>query len=200
MFCSQILFIFESSLKGRTVRSKTMENHFFKRIDISSASTNSRTGLRDFVIENPAYLPELCSLALNTNYKNHYKGVWILEMIAEKQTELLSPHIDAICDTFPKIKNDSAIRGMSRVAYFLGTSSKIKLTETQEEKIIEICLDWLIRDERVATKVYAMKALEYFGKKHLWINEELSNIINKDYASQSAGYKAAAREVLKKMK
>lgn len=189
MFCPQILIIFE-----------TMENHFYKRIDTSSASTNSRNGLRDFVLQNPEYLAELCTIALNTNYKNHYKGVWILEMIAETQTELLTDFINTICDAFSTIKNDSAIRGISRVAFFFGTSTKIKLTKTQEEKIIEICLDWLIRDERVAPKVYAMKTLGHLGQKNPWINEELCNIINKDYAAQSAGYKAAAREVLKKLK
>jgi hypothetical protein len=177
-----------------------MENHFFKRIDTSNASTNCRNGLRDFVLQNPAYLDELVSLALDTHYKNHYKGVWILEMIAEKQTGLLSNYIDSICTAFPKIKNDSAIRGMSRVAFFLGTSSQLTLTEEQEEKVIEICLDWLIRDERVAPKVYAMKALDFLSKKHAWIKEELYTIIDKDYAGQSAGYKAAAREVLKRLK
>lgn len=177
-----------------------MENAFFKRIDTSNASTNCRTALRDFVIENPAYLNELCDIALNTNYKNHYKGVWILEMIAEKHIILLSNYTSAICDSFPNIKNESAIRGMSRVAYFLGTTTQIKLTESQIEKLIEICLDWLIRDERVAAKVYAMKTLSYLGRKQPWINDELNSIIEKDYAAQSAGYKAAAREVLKKIK
>lgn len=177
-----------------------MENDFFKRIDNSNASTNCRNTLRDFVVENPEYMNELCTIALNTSYKNHYKGVWILEMIAEKQIEMLSSHTTAICDSFPKIKNDSAIRGMSRVAYFLGTTAKIELTESEEEKIIEICLDWFIRDERVAAKVYAMKTLSHLGKKQPWIHEELNTIIEKDYGGQSAGYKAAAREVLKKIK
>lgn len=176
-----------------------MENHFFKRIDASNASTNCRNGLLDFVLHNPEYLNELTSLALDIQYKNHYKGVWILEMIAEKQIQLLSPHINAICTAFPKIKNDSAIRGMSRVAFFLGTTTQLTLTEKQEEKIIEICLDWLIRDERVAPKVYAMKTLDFLSKKHTWIKEELHTIIEKDYAQQSAGYKAAARDVLKKI-
>ena len=63
-----------------------MENDFFKRIDNSNASTNRRNELHHFVIQNPEYLKELCAIALNTHYKNHYKGVWILEMIAEKQT------------------------------------------------------------------------------------------------------------------
>ncbi|WP_158626876.1 hypothetical protein [Flavobacterium sp. GT3R68] len=52
-----------------------MENQFYKRIDSSNASTNCRNGLRDFVLHNPEYLSELCTIALNTNYKNHYKGV-----------------------------------------------------------------------------------------------------------------------------
>ncbi|MET0760171.1 MAG: hypothetical protein ABWZ56_07105 [Flavobacterium sp.] len=177
-----------------------MGNHFYKRIDNSNASTDCRNGLRDYVLQNPEYLDELCIIALNTNYKNHHKGVWILEMIAEMQTDLLTDYINTICETFSNIKNDSAIRGMSRIAFFLGTSTKIKLTEIQEEKIIEICLDWLIREERVAPKVYAMKTLEHFSKKNQWIKDELRNIINKDYAAQSAGYKAAAREVLKKIK
>ncbi|TGD57061.1 hypothetical protein [Flavobacterium humi] len=175
-----------------------METIFFKRIDSSNASTNCRNGLRDFILQHPEYLGELCAIALDIQYKNHYKGVWILEMIAEKQTELLSDYVDHICSSFVSIKNDSAIRGISRVAFFLGTTTKITLTETQEEKIIEICLDWLIRDERVACKVYAMKTLHHLSRKHPWIKDELHLIIDKDYAEQSAAYKAAAREVLKK--
>lgn len=54
---------------------------------------------------------------------------------------------------------------MSRVAFFIGTSFQLTLTEEQEEKIIEIGLDWLIHDKRVAPKIYAMKALDFLSKK-----------------------------------
>ncbi|WP_035654862.1 hypothetical protein [Flavobacterium saliperosum] len=177
-----------------------MNEILFHRFEKSNASTENRNGLRDYIFKNPSQLPDLIAFGTDLSNKNHHKAVWIIEMIAESKTEMLLPYLDRICETLSKYKHESAIRGMSRTAYFLGTSEKITLNESQQEKLIEICLDWLIRDERVAPKVYAMKALSHFGKKQDWINETLKEIIERDYAHQSAGYKAAAREVLRKIK
>ncbi|KGO89307.1 hypothetical protein [Flavobacterium suncheonense] len=175
-----------------------MTTSFTEQLSKINASTENRNRMRDFVLQHPEVLKDLITFGTDLNNKNHHKGVWIIEMLAEHQTELLFPFADKICETISKYKNDSAIRGMSRVAYFLGTTKSIKLTEFQHEKLVEICLDWLIRDERVACKVYAMKTLQHFGKKEPWIADELKDIVSRDYASQSAGYKAAAREVLGK--
>ncbi|MCF6130344.1 hypothetical protein L1S35_11725 [Flavobacterium sp. AS60] len=176
-----------------------MDMTFFNRIAKSNASTNCRNGNRDFVLENPEYLKDLVAIATDLTNKNHYKAVWIIEMLVETHTKMLTPFVDVICETIPKYKHESAIRGMSRTAFFLSTSKAISLTETQQEKLIEICLDWLIGDAKVAPKAYAMYTLGHYAKNQDWIKEELQNIINKDFASQSAGYKAAAREVLKKI-
>jgi hypothetical protein len=46
-------------------------------------------------------------------------------------------------------------------------SQHLSLTETQEQKIIESCLDWLIEEDiKVATKAYSIRALFELGKKH----------------------------------
>ena len=177
-----------------------MKEILFSRLEKSNAGTNCRNGLRDFIFDHPEHLKDLIEFGTDLNNKNHHKAVWIIEMIAEHQTEMLSPFIEKICQTISGYKNDSAIRGMSRVAFFLGTSKNITLTEFQKEKLIEICLDWLIRDERVACKVYAMKTLHHFGKKEHWIAEEIKEIVGRDYACQSPGYKAAAKEILKHLK
>jgi hypothetical protein len=177
-----------------------MKEILFNRLEKSNASTECRNGLRDFIFENQNQLKDLITFGTDLNNKNHHKAVWIIEMIAEVKTAMLLPYINSLCETISKYKNDSAIRGMSRVAFFLGTSKEITLTEYQQEKLIEICLDWLIREERVACKVYAMKTLVHFCKKEMWINDELKEILGRDYALQSAGYKAAAREVLGKIK
>jgi hypothetical protein len=176
-----------------------MNTTFYDRIAKSNASTNCRNGIRDFVLENPIYLIDLVGSGTDLSNKNHYKSVWIIEMLAEHQTEILTPYIDSICGTISKYKHESAIRGMSRIAYFLSTSKAISLTEDQKEKLIEICLDWLIGDAKVAPKVYAMYALCHHAQKEGWIKEELTTIINKDFYNQSAGYKAAAKEVLRKI-
>jgi hypothetical protein len=172
---------------------------FHKRIATSNASTNCRNGIRDFVLENPNLLPDLIQFATDLTNKNHYKAVWIVEMLTEHYPIALVPFINKICETMAHYKHESAIRGMSRVAYFLSTSKIISLTKTQKEKLIEVCLDWLIGNAKVAPKAYAMYALCHYAEQEDWIKEELRNIIDKDYLSQSAGYKAAAREVLKQI-
>ena len=173
---------------------------FFNRIAVSNASTNCRNGLRDFVLKNSDTMPDLIAIGTDLNNKNHYKAVWIIEMLAEHSAKILIPFVEIICETMAHYKHESAIRGMSRVAYFLSTSKEIALTANQKEKLIEICLDWFIGDTKVAPKVYAMYTLCHYAQKEDWIKEELRQIIDKDYLSQSAGYKAAAKEVLKKIK
>lgn len=177
-----------------------MNSTFLDQLSKINASTENRNRMRDFVLQQPELLQELIAFGTDLNNKNHHKGVWIIEMLAEHQTEMLFPFIDTVCKTISEYKNDSAIRGISRVAYFLGTSDKIRLSESQQEKLTEICLDWLIRDERVACKVYAMKTLHHFGKTEPWIADEVKEIVSRDYTTQSAGYKAAAREILKHFK
>ena len=172
---------------------------FFNRIAKSNASTNCRNGIRDLVLQNPKYLKDLVATATNLSNKNHYKAVWIIEMLAETHTELLIPFIDMICETISKYKHESAIRGISRTAFFLSTSKTISLSEIQQEKLIEVCLDWLIGNAKVAPKVYAMYTLSHYAKNQDWIKEILKDIINKDFVPQSAGYKAAARQVLIKI-
>jgi hypothetical protein len=75
----------------------------------------------------------------------------------------------------------------------------IKLTQEQEHILIEALIDRLIQDEKVAAKAYAMKALFVLGKKYDWIYEELKPILSQDYSSHTAGYKASARNILKKI-
>jgi len=177
-----------------------MDMIFFNRIAVSNASTNCRNGLLDFVLKNPDAMPDLIAIGTDLTNKNYYKAVWIIEMLAEHNTKMLVPFVEIICETMAHYKHESAIRGMSHVAYFLSTSKEIALTANQKEKLIEICLDWFIGDVKVAPKAYAMYTLCHYAQKEDWIKEELRQIIDKDYLSQSAGYKAAAREVLKKIK
>jgi hypothetical protein len=176
-----------------------MKSEFHNRISKSNASINCRNGIRDFVVENPEYLKDIIVFATDLTNKNHYKAVWILEMLAETHSEMLFPFIDQICNVSTKYKHESAIRGMSRTVFFLCNTKTVSLNEDQQKKLIEICLDWLIGDAKVAPKVYAMYALAQFAKKHDWIKEELLNIIDKDFASQSTWYKVSASEVLKKI-
>ncbi|MGL2967304.1 hypothetical protein [Flavobacterium sp. XGLA_31] len=176
-----------------------MNTFFHDLIAKSNASTLSRNAIRFFVIKNREYMSELAAIATDLSNKNHHKAIWIIELLVEDHTEMLVPYLDRIMETIPKYKHESAIRGMSRTVYFLSVSKKITLNDRQKEQLIEVCLDWLIGDAKVAPKAYAMHTLCHYAQKEDWLKEELNNIINKDFHAQSAGYKAAAKEVLRKI-
>jgi hypothetical protein len=45
-----------------------------------------------------------------------------------------------------------------------------------------------------------MRGLYYLSKTNGWVIPELKQIISQDYPAQSSGYKAATRDILKKLK
>ncbi|MGV3697285.1 hypothetical protein [Flavobacterium sp.] len=186
-------------IQSRFLRFVVMDREFYNRVSKSNAGTECRNGIRDFVLQNPEYLEAVIAFGTDLANKNQYKGVWIIEMLAETHPQLLVPYINRICDVASHYKHESAIRGISRAINFLTQSKQISLTEEQQERFMEISLDRLIGDAKVAPKSFALHALGHYAQKHEWIKDELRNIISKDFPSQSAGYKAAAREVLRKI-
>jgi hypothetical protein len=183
---------------------EAMKSDFYIKIENSSAYRKDREQNRNLALRNPDYLNEIIQLSLDLNDKNHHKAYWILELVCEKKLKTFIPFIESFLETIPKLKNDSAIRPASKICLFLAKSNHrangISLSQLQETQIIETCLDWLIRDEKVAAKATAIKALFVLGKKYDWIHDELKTILQQDYANHSAAYKAVARNTLKKIK
>lgn len=167
-----------------------------------TARRKDRDILRNFVIRKDL-IEDLIEFAFSTSNKNHVMAFYTLELVCEKKLKLFVPFIDSFCEVLPKLKNDSTIRPATKICFFLAKSNHrkngISLTREQEHNIIEACLDRLIQDEKVAAKVYAMKALFVFGKKYQWIHKELKNILPQEYPNQSAAYRSATKHILKKL-
>ena len=178
----------------------SMDQAFYKLLSESTAHRKSREFIRDYILEHPEKLSELAKISWNEKYKIHVKACWSLELIFENQLELIIPYINEFLAKIGQYKNHSAIRPVSKICLFLSKSKTIKLTENQEIKIIETCLDWLIQEEKVAAKVYSMRTLYQLSKKHPWVNEELKTILSQDFLKHSAAYRAAAKEILEKLK
>lgn len=176
-----------------------MKSEFYLQVINSNAHRWQRDLNCELALQNEENLNELFKLAFDLSEKNHFKACWALELVLEQKLELIEPHLEKFSATISLYKNDSAIRPMSKICQFLSQSKTIKLTEKQEQQIIETCLDWLIQDEKVAAKAYAMRALHSFSKKHDWIASDLKTILSQDYSNHSAAYKAAARDILKRL-
>lgn len=172
----------------------------------SDCHRKSREYCRDFLLQNRQHLPLLLKLALDTNQKFHYKACWILELIIEADVSIILPYIDIFSATLPNYKHDGALRSVSRICLMILTthvsSTKIGLsliTEKHVTLISEICFCWLIEDQKVATKVYAMRTLYEISKLRPAITAELKEAIVNGYADHSAGYKAASKDILRQM-
>ena len=87
-------------------------------------------------------------------------------------------------------------------SYYSKEANTIKsvLQSNHKAKIIETCFYNMITDEKIAPKAYAMNTLFLLGKDFDWILPELSQILERDFYNQSAGFKARAKHLLKKMK
>ena len=96
-----------------------MNSDFYNKIAKSNASTNCRNNLKKLVLDEANLLVDLTQIATTITDKNHYKAVWIIEMIAETHVELLTDFTSDLIDTFSKCKHQSAphltaARGSSR--------------------------------------------------------------------------------------
>lgn len=178
-----------------------MNTDLYQRIKNSSANTQNRIDNGTFILRNPHLVEELITFSFQINDKLHIRACCILEKVFELQLDLSFPYLDSVCDKMGLLKNDSAIRSISRFIMLLvqDNSKKNYLIENQLTKITETCFDWLISDIRIAPKVHAIYALFELGKTQDWIYPELKIILEHDYSHHSTGYKACARKILKKI-
>ena len=180
-----------------------MKSVLVSKIEESTAHRKSRVYLSNYIIRHENLLDEFITIAFDIQNENHVKAFWSLELVCEKKLKLFVPYLDSFCEVLSKLKDDSAIRPASKICMFLAKSNHrkngISLTQEQEHNLIEALIDRLIQNEKVAAKVYAMKALFVLGKKYNWVHEELKNIIEQDYSNHSAAYQATTRNLLKKL-
>ncbi len=180
-----------------------MSTDFIKSIENSTAHRQSREFNSGCVFGEPALITDLMQIALNPQNKIHYKACWILELVLEKHIDWLTPYLENFCNILSLHSHDGALRSISKICLFASKrhlKTKDFLSQPQLQKITENCFDWLITNQKVATKAYAMRTLFELGKLNEWIYPELKTIIQQDYAVHSVGYKAATKDILRKIK
>ncbi len=156
-------------------------------------------------ISNPQNIPLLLDIAFDPEIKNSFKAFWVLEFMCGTDLNLLTPHLDLFTSHLHEVSHDSAKRPMAKICemiainYYKQSEQLIQqqLKPIHRERIIEACFDWMISDEKVAVKAYAMNALYHFGTEYVWIRQELQMLLEKDFTSQSPAFKARARHILK---
>jgi len=183
------------------------KDQLYKELNYVNHSREKRLFYANLVIDNPELIPSLLEILFTVDDKISCRAAWVFEFMCGEKLEAIIPYLDTFTKNISKVHLDPAVRPVAKVCeylikdYYSKTENKIKahLTETHKEKIIEACFDWMINDEKIAPKAYAMNSLFLLGNEINWIHPELVIILKRDYQMQSSGFKARARHILKRI-
>lgn len=181
---------------------------FYKELSNISALRENRLRYANMVLNDMSLFPKLIDILFMVDDKVSCRAAWVFEFVCAEYIYVIIPYLDRFTANLKRIHFDSAVRPIAKVcefitkAYYSKTPNTIQkvLTPTHRELIVEACFDWMISDQKVAPKVYAMETLFLFGKDSDWIYPELVLILEQDFQAQSAGFKARAKRTLQRIK
>lgn len=184
------------------------KEELYQELNYVNHSREKRLYYAHLVIENPILVPTLLDILFMVDDKISPRAGWVFEFMCGENLEAVIPYLDSFTNNISKVHIDSAVRPVAKVceyiitAYYSKTENEIQsaLSPIHREKIIEACFDWMINDEKIAPKAYAMNALYLLGRDYNWVHPELIMILERDYQMQSSGFKARARRILKQLK
>ena len=184
------------------------KDQLYKELDYVNHSREKRLYYANMVINNPELLYPLLEILFTVDDKISCRAAWVFEFMCSEKLESVIPHLDIFTKNIGRVHLDSAVRPVAKVSeliiksYHDKNDNTIKKHLTQEhiERITEACFDWMINDQKVAVKAYSMHTLYLLGKSYDWIHPELLIILERDFSSQSAAFKARARHIIRLLK
>ena len=184
------------------------KEELYSAFEYVNHTRDKRQQMASMVLENPEHMNSLMEIAFKVNDPISCKACWVLEYTAKTDLDYILPHINLFTKNIHRVSFDSSVRPMAKICEFLTKayfSKSINLTKrilTNEhlEQIASACFDWLIGDHKVAAQAYSMTSLLLLGRTFVWIHPELKIILEQNYNSGSAAYKARARLTLEKIK
>lgn len=179
----------------------------YESLNYVNHSREKRGEMAQLILKNPQLVSPLLDIAFMVKDPISSRACWVLEFTAKEKLSYLFDYLDLFTVKIKEVRLDSSVRPIAKICEYLIISyfSETK-NETQNalclihmERIATACFDWLIGDHKVAAKAYSMTSLLLLGRKFDWIHPELKLVLEQNYASGSAAYKARARMTLAKI-
>ncbi len=180
----------------------------YDELDYVNHTREKRKKYATLIIDNPELLPQVIDILFKIDDKRSCRATWLLEFVARENLDSILPYLDRITEQMPAVHFDSAVRPIAKICEYLieayyhrnPNHTKDYLKNIHKERIIELSFDYMITDQKVAVKAYSMNTLYLLGKEYDWVHPELATILERDFNSGSAAFKARARHLLKKLK
>ncbi|WP_308993382.1 adenylosuccinate lyase [Mariniflexile litorale] len=180
---------------------------FYDELNYVDASRKNRLKYAHMVLNDISLLPKLIDIMFRVDDKISCRAAWVFEFVCDHYIYAIVPYLDVFCNQIKNVYLDSAVRPVAKVCCFIAqeydskhpNTLKKTLKPKHKEQIIEVCFDWMISDQKIAAKAYAMDTLFILGKNYSWVHPQLTQILEQDFQMQSAGYKVRAKRILKKL-
>jgi len=185
VFFPNIIYTFEGDTCSLLM---TPLKEIIKTIDHSREKRNYFANL---ILANPDLLPKLLQICNEVDDDISCRASWGLEFLCKKNPISILPYLDQIITLAPKVYKHPAVRPISKVfENIIIAHYKEKNAEVQR----------YITDQKVAPKAYAMTTLYLLGTEIDWVHPELKIILENNYMTSSAAYKARSRMILKRIR
>ena len=188
-----------------------IKQELYQALDYVNHSREKRKYYSQLVLDQPDLFPKVLSILFQVDDPRSSRAAWIVEFVCKVDSTAILPHLDSFLKQLHTVHQDSAVRPVAKICEYLALAyykEQLPLTQKMlqphhKELIISHCFDWLITDQKVAPKAYAMTALYLLGTEYDWVHPELYTIMEAGYHEGSAAYKARCRhmfEAIKKFK
>ncbi|MFB9052628.1 adenylosuccinate lyase [Formosa undariae] len=177
----------------------------YEQLNDVDHSREKRVRYTQLILDAPSLIDNLLDILFMVDDKLSCRAGWVLEFVCKKNLLILLPYLDKFTSSIHLVHLDPAVRPVAKICEYL--AEKINIPENSllqfmfskqhKDRIISVCFDYMINNQKVATKAYAMWTLYVLGKEFPWIHPELAVILERDFLSQSAAYRARARKILK---
>lgn len=175
----------------------------YAELDYVNHSREKRAYYAQLLLSQPELMRVALDILFMVDDERSNRAGWLLEFVTKNNIAMIYPHLDYFTTYMHTVYQDSALRPVAKICESLAISyykNKNSLTQQfvqahHKEKIIEAAFDWLITDQKVAVKAYSLTTLYHLGTENDWIHDELLRIMENQYASSSAAFKARTRHV-----
>jgi hypothetical protein len=149
-----------------------------------------------FIRDNPDQMEVLMDLFFNGHFRINQRAAWPIGIIGEKYPILIRPYLSKLVSNLDKENlHDAVVRNTLR------TFQTCEIPEEVEGPLYEKCFGYLLdMKSPIAFKAFGMSVLARIADKFPDLKEELIAVIEEQYEFGTAGFKARAKRVLKKLK
>ena len=184
------------------------KEELYKELSYVNHSRKNRKKYALLIISNPDLIPKVLDILFQVTDKTSCRAGWLVEFVARENLDSILSYLDRFTEEMPTVYLDPAVRPIAKICEYLieayyhkdNNHTKDYLKLIHKERIIELSFDYMITDQKVAAKAYSMNTLYLLGKEFNWIHPELITILEKDFNTNSAAFKARARQILQKIK